>query len=149
MADNSDSNDTVDKAVTEGGSYDIIRQRLIEHIGRDIVQIGDLLVFGYNVFIGLKTTTKIEDVFSLYRLQVEDEKYTMQAVKLAASFLGDDRFRHDFDELYRYYKETKLVQLVHKHGKLLAGFQIGDRLDDCRVLSLMTLNGRLPNGKTS
>jgi len=171
MAINTDSNDIVDTAVTEGGSYDIIRQRLIEHgdvleqkttalntaratefgstemavlartrvrtenncIGRDIVQIGDLLVFGYNVFIGLKTSTKVEDVFSLYTLKVDGEQYSMQSVNLMESFLGDERFRSDFDELYRYYKETKLVQLVHRQGKLLAGFQIGDKLDDCRV----------------
>src|SRR5690606_2206132 len=38
-------------------------------VGRDIVQVGDdLLLFGYNVYIGLKTQTRIEDVFALYRL---------------------------------------------------------------------------------
>src|SRR5690606_10928737 len=31
-------------------------------VGRDIVQVGDdLLLFGYNVFIGLKTQTRVED----------------------------------------------------------------------------------------
>ncbi len=37
-------------------------------VARDIVQVGDLLLFGYNVYIGLKKETRIEDVFSLYRL---------------------------------------------------------------------------------
>src|SRR5690606_234528 len=32
-------------------------------IPRDIVQVGDYLLFGYNVFIGLKRETKVEDVF--------------------------------------------------------------------------------------
>ena len=31
-------------------------------IARDIVPVGDKLLFGYNVFIGLKKETKIEDV---------------------------------------------------------------------------------------
>ena len=35
-------------------------------VGRDIVQVGDdLLLFGYNVFLGLKTRTRVEDVFGL------------------------------------------------------------------------------------
>ena len=101
--------------------------------GRDIVQVGDLLVFGYNVFIGLKKTTRIEDVFSLYRLNVADEVHTMAPVSLEDSFLTDGRFREDFDELYKYYKETRLNQLVKAGGRLLASFQIGERLDDIRV----------------
>lgn len=101
--------------------------------GRDIVQVGDLLLFGYNVFIGLKKSTRIEDVFALYRLNVSDDKHSMESVTLEGSFLTDDRFQHDFDELYRYYKETRLIQLVKINSKLLASFQIGERLDDIRV----------------
>ncbi|MAA59726.1 MAG: hypothetical protein CMK79_06200, partial [Pseudomonadales bacterium] len=42
-------------------------------IARDIVRVGDHLLFGYNVFIGLKQTTSVADVFSLYRLVQGDE----------------------------------------------------------------------------
>ena len=38
-------------------------------IARDMVQVGDYLLFGYNVFLGLKKETKIEDVFSLFHLK--------------------------------------------------------------------------------
>jgi hypothetical protein len=34
-------------------------------IARDIVRIGDRLLFGYNVFIGLKKETAVADVFAL------------------------------------------------------------------------------------
>ena len=34
-------------------------------VARDIVRIGDLLLFGYNVFIGLRKETAIGDVFGL------------------------------------------------------------------------------------
>ena len=102
-------------------------------VGRDIVQVGDLLVFGYNVFIGLKKNTRVEDVFSVYQLKQEGESYAMEAVSIQDCFLADTRFRNDFEELYRYYKDTKLIQLMKKGGKLLAGFQIGERLDDVRV----------------
>ena len=171
MEQDNQVSDQVDKAVSEGGSYDIIRQRLVEQggeldqkvaqlnnaridafgstdlsvlgrsrvrtehncLGRDIVQVGPHLVFGYNVFIGLKKTTRIEDVFSMYTLERTDDNIALSAVDLSDTFLGDSKFQHDFDELYRYYKDTHLVQLVIKDSKLLAGFQIGERLDDLRV----------------
>ncbi len=171
MANESRTTELVDKAVADGGAYEIIRNRLIEHgdslekqaislnsaraeefgatemtvvartrvrtenncVGRDIVQIGELLLFGYNVFIGLKKSTQVEDVFSLYKLIVDGDKHTMEQVSIGGSFLSDAQFREDFGELYRYYKETRLVQLVQKGGRLLAGFQIGERLDDRRV----------------
>src|SRR5690606_37362903 len=37
-------------------------------IARDIVQAGECLLFGYNVFLGLKKETSVAAVFSLYRL---------------------------------------------------------------------------------
>ena len=37
-------------------------------VARDIVRIGELLLFGYNVFIGLRKETAVGDVFALYRL---------------------------------------------------------------------------------
>jgi len=102
-------------------------------VPRDIVQVGEQLLFGYNVFIGLKKHTHIEDVFSVYTLEQVEDNFTLHPVDISTSFLADTKFKHDFDELYRYYKDTRLVQLVIKEGKLLAGFQIGERLDDLRV----------------
>ena len=161
----------VDKAVAEGGAYEIIRQRLIDQaeelnqktqqlnqarldefgssgmnvlarvrvrtenncIARDIVQVGEHLLFGYNVFIGLKKETKIEDVFSLFSINESNGNYDLSPIKSTNTFLDDSRFVNDFDELYRYYKNTRLIQLSIMHGKLLAGFQIGEKLDDIRV----------------
>ncbi|TYT26241.1 AAA domain-containing protein [Luteimonas viscosa] len=103
-------------------------------VGRDIVQIGDdLLLFGYNVYIGLKTTTRIEDVFGLYRLVEGGEGFDVAPVDHAGSFLADPGFVRDFTELYAYYKHARLLQLIKRDGKLLAAFQIGERSDDVRV----------------
>lgn len=102
-------------------------------IGRDIVQVGDCLLFGYNVFIGLKTTTRVEDVFGLYRLVEAADGFDVEAVAPASSFLGDAQFVRDFTELYAYYKNARLLQLVVREGKLLASFQIGERSTDTRV----------------
>jgi len=102
-------------------------------VARDMVQVGDYLLFGYNVFIGLKKETKIDDVFSLFKLKDDGEQYSLEAVSHSDSFLTSASFQSDFLELYRYYKQTRLVQLTMKDGKLLAGFQIGERLEDIRV----------------
>lgn len=102
-------------------------------IARDIVQIGDNLLFGYNVYIGLKKETRIDDVFALIEVEESDSNFEIAPVPLANTFLADTRFVNDFDELYRYYKQTRLIELTVKNGKLLAGFQIGEQLSDIRV----------------
>lgn len=102
-------------------------------IPRDIVQVGDTLLFGYNVFIGLKTETRVADVFALFRLKGEGDELAMTELPLADSFLSEPSFQRDFEELYRYYKQTHLVQLAVRNGKLLAAFQIGERREDLRV----------------
>ncbi|WP_321146472.1 DNA repair ATPase [Providencia alcalifaciens] len=100
---------------------------------RDIVRVGDWLLFGYNVFLGLKKETHIEDVFSLYQLTENEGDFDVISVPYEETFLNDTRFVQDFTELYTYYKNTQLLQLVERDGKLLASFQIGDRLTDVRV----------------
>src|SRR6478736_658708 len=88
----------------EGGSYEVIRRRLLEQaaellrraealnarrtalfggrelalvatervrtenncVPRDVVSVGGQLLFGYQVFIGLKTETRVSDVLGLH-----------------------------------------------------------------------------------
>ena len=113
-------------------------------IPRDIVQVGEHLLFGYNVFIGLKKETKVEDVFSLFAKKTTESGIELEQVAFAGTFLAEQGFVNDFDELYRYYKDTRLVELAVNNGKLLAGFQIGERLDDLRVFRWSIS----PDGKT-
>jgi len=94
-------------------------------VPRDIVEAGGLLLFGYNVFIGLKTETLVEDVFSVHRLE--------DFAPVPAPFLQDERFRKDFRELYQYYRGSRLLQLRRIDSKLLAVFQTGEKLTDLRV----------------
>jgi hypothetical protein len=108
-------------------------------VARDLVRIGDLLLFGYNVFIGLRKETTVGDVFGLYRLVSPGEagqgadSDELQPVPLAGSFLEDARFASDFRELYAYYKQATLLQLRVTQDKLLAAFQIGQQVTDVRV----------------
>jgi len=113
-------------------------------IARDIVQVGGHLLFGYNAFIGLKKETRVEDVFALFQLKQGESTFELIEKPLSDSFLSNQSFVQDFTELYRYYKHTKLVQLTVKDGKLLMGFQIGERPEDIRVFRWAVS----PDGKT-
>ena len=114
-------------------------------VARDIVRVGDMLLFGYNVFMGLKLETVVSDVFSLYTLtRGEDGEYEAAAAPLEGTFLDDKAFRRDFAELYTYYKGARLLMLREHNDKLLAAFQIGDRVSDLRVFRWSVAPG---NGK--
>lgn len=137
-------------------------------VAQDMVQVGDYMLFGYNVFMGLKRASNIKDVLSLYRLtdpankndsedsdsnaddsesrastesaidntdssERTDQEYQLEEVDLKNTFLDQEAFVQDFDELYRYYKQTRLIQLTVKDSKLLLAFQIGERITDIRV----------------
>ncbi len=102
-------------------------------VARDLVLVGDTLVFGYNVFIGLRQETRVGDVFGLYRLRAGDGHDELEALPLENTFLDDARFIAEFRELYNYYRNAQLVQLRVTQGKLLAAFKIGERISDVRV----------------
>ncbi len=102
-------------------------------VARDLVLVGDVLLFGYNVFIGLRQETKVSDVFGLYRLRHEGDQAELDPVPLGQTFLDDPRFLLEFKELYSYYKNAQLIQLRVHQGKLLAAFKIGERFADMRV----------------
>ncbi|MFW2177294.1 MULTISPECIES: DNA repair ATPase [unclassified Moraxella] len=148
-------------------------------LARDLVQVGNYLLFGYNTQTGIKQDTTLDDVFALYRLidpnqvslisadhtdtadtgnigntgNTDDNtnpspaEYHLQAVDLATSFLSQGSFKQDFDELYRYYKQTKLLQLTLKDSKLLLAFQIGERISDIRVFRFgISFDANAPDG---
>jgi hypothetical protein len=161
------------EAALEGGSYEVIRTRLLAQadalgakandlnarrktlfggtelavignervrtenncVPRDIVSVGKYLLFGYNVFIGLKKETSVSDVFSLHRFDKTAEGFDLSTVPNteAGGFLADPRFVKDFGELYKYYKDAKLLQLRHRDSRLLAIFQTGQSLRDVKV----------------
>jgi MoxR-like ATPase len=158
-------------AALEGGSYEVIRARLLAQaktvreragalndkrkktfggieltvignervrtenncVPRDIVAVGGHLLFGYNVFIGLKTETQIADVFSLHDFVATETGFELPAVPSAGTFLDDPNFVRDFKELYKYYKDTRLLMLRRPEGRLLAVFQVGQTLADIKV----------------
>ena len=101
-------------------------------VPRDIVQVGGLMLFGYNVHFGLKQTTAVRDVFALHRYS--DGRFEEVAPDALPGLLDDQRFQRDFLDLYRYYREAELLQLRRTGSLLLAVFQTGERISDIRVL---------------
>ncbi|MFI2432670.1 DNA repair ATPase [Streptomyces sp. NPDC018693] len=98
-------------------------------VPRDIVSVGDTLLFGYNVFLGLKPETTVADVFALH-----DRDLNRLPDDAVPGLLDDPAFVREFAALYRYYRQAHLLQLRHVDGKLLAVFQTGEKAGDIRVL---------------
>ncbi len=105
-------------------------------VPRDIVPLGSFLLFGANPARGLGSETRVSDVFSLHRFSSGDG--TPSLVTAAPGDLpglvDDTRFRRDFAEMYRYFRNTRLLQLRRVEGLLLAVFQTGPTVSDVRVL---------------
>ncbi|MBD0838379.1 DNA repair ATPase [Streptomyces sp. TRM68416] len=98
-------------------------------VPRDIVSVGDTLLFGHNVFLGLKPETTVADVFALH-----DRDLNRLPDDAVPGLLDDPAFQREFAALYRYYRQAHLLQLRGVDGKLLAVFQTGEKPGDIRVL---------------
>ena len=111
---------------------------------RDIISVGspfwgsggDTILFGYNVFIGMQRETHVSDVFSLHRYERDGDGFSFTGAPAGTlpGLLEDTRFQQDFGQLYRYYRDARLLQLRKVEDRLLAVFQIGPRTEDVRVL---------------
>ncbi len=104
-------------------------------LARDVIQVGGQMLFGYNVHLGLRTETRVEDVFSLHRILPKDASLALEEIRSGPerAFLEEPAFVRDFKELYQYYSGARLLQLRNLGGKLLAVFQIGGKVDDIKV----------------
>jgi ATPase involved in DNA repair/ATPase family associated with various cellular activities (AAA) len=97
-------------------------------IPRDIVAVGDRLVLGYQVHLGLKSTTGVGDVF----MEVRYGDNTFHPVE--RSLFAGVQFEKDFAEIFQYYKDARLLQLKRTDTHVLAAFQTGQRISDLRVM---------------
>ena len=99
---------------------------------QDIVPVGSRFIFGFNVLMGLKATTRLEDVFAIYSV-ADDETFHQESLEL----LNNETFHHDFDQLYKYYKKTRFVkfQLLGPHLYML--FQVGKAETDIKAFKFL------------
>ena len=96
-------------------------------IPRDMIPFGNSFIFGYNVHIGLRTTTTVEDVFTL-----ADYK-THRFHKSDSKILSDKKFITEFENLYQYYRETQFSKFAEIGPFLYMIFQIGKKIEDVKV----------------
>jgi hypothetical protein len=103
----------------------------------DAVSVDGLLLFGTNIPPGLTAKRTVADVFTLLHVtdvSPTDKDFAPLVPDDADYFLDDPSFVRDFDELYTYYSECRLLTLRRTLEMLLMVFVIGDRSDDIRVL---------------
>ena len=93
----------------------------------DMVPVGNRLLFGYNVLIGLKSQTKIEDVFSIY--EYKDQSFHQSQNDL----LNDAQFHSDFTKLYKYYRETRFMKFATRGAFLYMVFRFSEKVEDIKA----------------
>ncbi|MBN8525229.1 MAG: DNA repair ATPase, partial [Planctomycetes bacterium] len=101
-------------------------------IPRDIVNVGDRFLLGYQVFMGLKSQITVADVFT--ELRDDGAGVVNLDPEHPPRLLAEPAFAKDFGEVFQYYKEARLLHLRRTDRLLLAAFQTGSRLTDMRVL---------------
>ncbi|MGW0495945.1 DNA repair ATPase [Streptomyces sp. NPDC003007] len=98
-------------------------------VPRDIVCVGDTLLFGRNVFLAVKPETTVGDVFALY-----DRDLNRLPEDAVPGLLDDPALVREFAALHRYYRQAHLLRLRRVDEKLLAVFRTGEKAGDIRVL---------------
>jgi hypothetical protein len=157
----------------EGGSYDVIRRRLLdqtaelaqkaeslndkrkkvfggaelallanervrtEHNGipRDMVSVAGHMLFGFEVFLGLQTETKVEDVLAFYRFQQKGEGWDLDQVPFEGpgAFLADEAFTKELRDAFKYAKDAKILRLARTDTRLFLVVRVGATQRDVKV----------------
>ena len=96
-------------------------------IPRDIFSIGNKIILGYNVHMGLKNIVEISDVFSSY--EYKNETFT----RIDNGLFEDQKFKSEFVDLYKYYKESFFSKFYQKNGFLYMVFQNGKDFNNIKT----------------
>ena len=102
-------------------------------IARDIVTIGKYSIFGYNVHFGLRTEITLSDVFSVYEFgKNEDGEFRFRESGKSLDIINDPTFETDFQNLYKYYRNTIFARFVVIGNYLHMVFQLSDSVTDVK-----------------
>ena len=97
-------------------------------VPRDMVAVGSRFLFGYNVHFGLREERNIGDVFTVY--EFDSEGHALEARTL--DLIEDARFRKDFQDVYRYYKNATFAKFLDRSPHLYMVFQVGKSPQDIK-----------------
>lgn len=104
---------------------------------RDMVAVGDRFLFGYNVHLGLKTVTELDDVFAVYEFR--DNAFHPCQLDL----ISDARFEKDFKDIYRYYKDARFAKFAVIGPHLFMAFRVGKNINDVKTFKWLMQGGEL------
>ena len=106
-------------------------------IPRDMAPVDDTFLFGYNVNIGLKSKVELTDVFSIYKYN--ERKFHKEPL----DFIHDEQFLKDFDDLYKYYKNTFFAKFTILEPYLYMIFQTGKKATDIKAFKWLMEGNKL------
>lgn len=106
-------------------------------IARDIVSFGNTCVFGYNVHFGLRTDIGLNDVFSVYTFANNHFE------PIGLDFIRNDQFQADFDNLYKYYRNTIFARFAKIGNYLYMVFQLSESVTDIKTFKWLIINNEL------
>lgn len=106
-------------------------------VARGIVAIDQICIFGYNVHFGLRTEIKLEDVFSMYLF--ENNQFVPQELSL----IQDANFINDYQNLYKYYRDSIFSKFRRTENYLYMIFQTSKNVDDLKAFKWLIKDGRL------
>jgi DNA polymerase III delta prime subunit len=106
-------------------------------IPRDMAPIDQRFIFGYNVNIGLKSKVELSDVFSVYKYK----ELAFQKEPLA--LINDGQFVKDFEDLYKYYKNTFFAKFTIVDPYFYMIFQTGKSATDIKAFKWLIEGDKL------
>lgn len=108
-------------------------------LARDIIPIGNnYFWFGYNVHMGLKSETHVNDVFSTYHFQEESQNFK----PCESTLLNNEQFLLDFANLYQYYRETVFSKFARIGNAIFMVFQVGKSANDIKTFKWSLIDGK-------
>ncbi len=106
-------------------------------IARGIMAFGNLTIFGYNVHFGLRENIKLSDVFNIYKFT--GDHFTPEPLTL----LEDENFITDFNNLYKYYRDSIFAKFHKTENYLYLIFQTGKSLEDRKAFKWLIKEEKL------
>ncbi|MBE8713487.1 DNA repair ATPase [Sphingobacterium hungaricum] len=106
-------------------------------VARGILALENLCIFGYNVHFGLRTEIKLDDVFSIYLF--ENNQFVPQSLDL----IQDTNFITDYQNLYKYYRDSIFSKFRRTENYLYMIFQTSKNAEDLKAFKWLIKNGKL------
>ncbi len=104
---------------------------------RDLVQIGNKSIFGFNVMMGMKSKIELADVFAIFEYQ--NRKFTETTLAL----INNETFLKDFEDLYKYYKSTFFTRFSIIGPHLFMVFRTGNSVTDIKTFKWLIQDNAL------